>query len=200
MKDEASNATRRSAAQAIGLALVALALPLAGCAQATRETFDLSGETGVLRSAALRSGATVFVSEPVASAPTASDRIVVRAEDDSVAVLPGVQWSESLPRLFQKRLIEATQQAGLSASSNIGAQYKLRTDIRRFEIDVARNLAIVEIAVQLVDEQSGRARAARVFVMETAAPEHTGAPAVRALSEAAAGVAARAAAWTRAQI
>ncbi len=200
MKDETSNAALRRAAQAIGLAILTLALPLAGCAQATRETFDLFSETGVLRSAALRSGATVFVSEPAASAPTGSDRIVVRAEDDSVAVLPGVQWSERLPRLFQKRLIEAMQQSGLSASSNIGARTRLQTDIRRFEIDVARNLAVVEIAVQLIDEQSGRARAARVFAAETAAPEHTGAPAARALSEAAATVAARTAVWTRAQI
>lgn len=200
MKDKASNAALRSAAQAVGLTILALALPVAGCAQATRATFDLSGETGVPRSAALRSGAAVFVSEPVASAPTGSDRVVVRAEDDSVAVLPGVQWSERLPRLFQKRLVEAMQQSGLSATSNIGARTRLQTDIRRFEIDVARNLAVVEIAAQLFDEQSGKARAARVFVVETAAPEHTGVPAVRALSEAAAGVAARAAAWTRAQI
>lgn len=195
MKDEAS--TRRRAARAIGLAGLALMLPLAGCAQAPRETFDLSGEQIVSRSVSLKSGPSVTVAESAAIAPVASDRVVVRAQDDSLAVLPGVQWSERLPRLFQSRIVEAMQQAGLSASSNFGAPIRLQTDLRRFEIDVARSLAVIEIAAQLIDDRTGRTRASRLFVEETPAPDHTGALAVRSLSEAAARAAARIAAWAR---
>jgi cholesterol transport system auxiliary component len=109
-----------------------------------------------------------------------------------------VQWSDPLPRLFQRRLIEALQQCGLSASSNIGAQTRLQTDVRRFEIDVARNFAVIEVSVELVDGGGGRARAARIFVEEGPAPEHVGSQAARALSDAASRVALRIGQWTRA--
>ncbi|WP_041926962.1 ABC-type transport auxiliary lipoprotein family protein [Methylocystis sp. SC2] len=198
MKRKASAATQRKVAQATAIA--SLAFLMTACAQAPRETFDLTTETGVLRSVALRGGPAVFVPEPAALAPTSSDRVVVRAGDDSVAVLPGVQWSDPMPRLLQRRLIEALQQCGLSASANFGGQTTLQTDVRRFEIDVARNLAVIEISVQLVDSAGGRAKAARIFVEETPAPEHTGSPAVRALGEAAAHVALRIGQWTRARL
>lgn len=194
MKLMASTSTQRKATRTI--ALVLLALFVAACASAPRETFDLTADAGALRSAALRGGPAVYVPEPAAVAPTSSDRIVIRAADDSVAVLPGVQWSDPLPRLFQRRLIEALQQCGLSASSNIGAQTRLQTDVRRFEIDIARDLAVIEVSVELVE--GGRARAARIFVEEGPAPEHVGAQAARALSDAAARVALRIGQWARA--
>ena len=197
MKLVASTSTQRKAARTT--ALVLLTLFVAACASAPRETFDLTADTGALRSIALRGGPAVYVPEPAAVAPTSSDRIVVRAADDSVAVLPGVQWSDPLPRLFQRRLIEALQRCGLSASSNIGAQTKLRTDVRRFEIDIARNLAVIEVSAELV-EAGGQARAARIFVEESPAPEHVGAQAARALSDAALLVALRIGQWTRARL
>jgi cholesterol transport system auxiliary component len=198
MKQKASAATQRKVAQATAIA--SLAFLVTACAQAPRETFDLTTETGVLRSVALRGGPAVFVPEPAALAPTSSDRIVVRAGDDSVAVLPGVQWSDPMPRLFQRRLIEALQQRGLSASANFVGQTILQTDVRRFEVDVARNLAVIEVSVQLVDSAGGRAKAAGIFVEETPAPEHTGSPAARALGEAAARIALRIGQWTRARL
>ncbi|MGB5084218.1 MAG: ABC-type transport auxiliary lipoprotein family protein [Methylocystis silviterrae] len=198
MKLKASTATQRKVAQATAIA--SLAFLAAACAQAPRETFDLTTETGVLRSVALRSGPAVFVPEPAAIAPTSSDRIVIRAGDDSVAVLPGVQWSESMPRLFQRRLIEALQKCGLSASSNFGGQSVLQTDVRRFEIDVARNLAVIEVSVQLVESGGGRAKAAQIFVEETPAPGHIGSPAAQALGETAARIALRIGQWTRARL
>ncbi|MFO1125597.1 MAG: ABC-type transport auxiliary lipoprotein family protein [Methylocystis sp.] len=197
MKLVASTSTQRKAARTT--ALVLLTLFVAACASAPRETFDLTADTGALRSIALRGGPAVYVPEPAAVAPTSSDRIVVRAADDSVAVLPGVQWSDPLPRLFQRRLIEALQRCGLSASSNIGAQTKLRTDVRRFEIDIARNLAVIEVSVELV-ESGGQARSARIFVEEGPAPEHVGSQAARSLSDAAARIALRIGQWTKARL
>ena len=98
MKLKASTSTQRNAARTTTLGL--LALFVAACATAPRETFDLTADRAALRSVALRSGPAVFVPEPAAVAPTSSDKIVVRAADDSVAVPPGVQWSDPLPRLF----------------------------------------------------------------------------------------------------
>ncbi|MCC3245347.1 ABC-type transport auxiliary lipoprotein family protein [Methylocystis sp. WRRC1] len=179
-------------------ALILFALALAGCAQPPRQTFDLAGAVSAARAAPLRSGPALIVREPAAVQPTGSDRVVVRDVDGSVSVLPGVQWSERLPRLFQNRLIEAMQRAGVPAGQiSLGATAALATDIRRFEIDVARSIAVVEIEARLVSESNGATRAAQLFTAEAPAPEHTGAPAVHALGEASATVAARIAAWAR---
>jgi cholesterol transport system auxiliary component len=197
MTDEASSATRRNFCCVLYLSLFALA----SCAQPARETFDLAGPLGAARIAPSRPGPPLAVLEPAAATPTSSDRVVVRDADGGVAVLPGVQWSERLPRLFQDRLIESLQRAGVSASRfNAAAASSLAIDIRRFEIDIARSVAVVEIAARIVNESSGVARAAKVFLAETPAPERIGAPAVHALSSASAEAAARIAAWTRAQL
>jgi cholesterol transport system auxiliary component len=53
MKLKASASTQRKVAQAA--VIVSVAFLVSACAQATRETFDLTTETGALRSVALRS-------------------------------------------------------------------------------------------------------------------------------------------------
>jgi len=198
MAIETSSATRGAATGA----LLCVALALAGCAQPVRQTFDLAGVvSGGARAATFRAGAALAVREPAAVAPTSSDRVVVRDVDDSVSVLPGVQWSERLPRLFRDRLTEAMQSAGVSAAQiSLGAKIALATDIRRFEIDVAHNVAVVEIEARIVDESGGAARAAQVFTAEAPAPDHTGAAAVHALEEASATTLARIVHWARARM
>lgn len=176
----------------------AFAFVLSGCAQAQRETFDLSGAPASASHTLRKTAATLVVREPSAVAPVASDRVVVRDQAGAVAVLPGVQWSERLPGLLQKRLLVALERAGVSATLGIGMDAALQSDVRRFEIDVARDLAVVEIAARLMDERSGRERAARVFLAESPAPEHTGAAGVKALEAAAADAARQIAAWARA--
>ncbi|PPD43446.1 MAG: ABC transporter protein [Methylocystis sp.] len=176
--------------------LTAAALSLSSCAQPSRETFDLASLPAP--HAATAGGAPLSVREPAAVAPTSTDRVVVRAADGSVSILPGVQWSERLPRLIQNRMIGVLQRAGVSAGKvTAGANRALATDIRRFEIDVARNVAVVEIEARILDEASGTTRAAQRFAAEVPAPEHTGAPAVYALTQAAREALSRLAAWTR---
>lgn len=191
-----SQGTRRLAARF--LCCAAAALLLHGCARPARETFDL---IGLPRAHAAAGGPALSVREPSAVAPTSTDRVVVREPDASVSVLPGVQWSERLPDLLQNRMIGALQRAGVSAARiSPGANRTLTTDVRRFEIDVARNVAVVEIAAQILDDATGKARAAQTFAAETPAPEHTGAPAVHALADAAAQALTRMAAWARSRL
>lgn len=180
------------------LCAAAMAVGLAGCAQQSRETFDLSGAPAAASHNLRKTTATLVVHEPTAVAPVASDRVVVRDQSGAVAVLPGVQWSERLPGLLQKRLLVALERAGASATLGVGVGVALHSDVRRFEIDVARDLAVVEIAARLTDERSGRERKARVFLAESPAPEHTGAAGVTALETAAADAARQIADWARA--
>jgi len=182
------------------LALGALmAVALAGCAQGPRQAFDLVGAAGPMR-IARAGGAALGVREPAATPPTSGDRVVVRAVDGSVAILPEVQWTARLPRLLQDRLVESLQRVGVSASAVSIGSLELATDVRRFEIDVARNVAVVDIAVRLVDVSTGQARAAQAFQAEVPAPEHTGAPAVMALTQAADEALSRIAAWARGRL
>lgn len=177
----------------------ALALGLMGCAQPAGQVFDLAGASAFTRPSRRADGA-LSVREPLAVAPTSSNRIVVRDADGGVFVLPDAGWSEPLPRLLRERMIEALQKANIGAARVGGSGRALATDIRRFEIDVARNLAVVEIHIRVLDENTGAARAAETILAEAPAPEHTGAPAARALTAAAAQALARVAGWTRGRL
>jgi cholesterol transport system auxiliary component len=190
--------TQRGAGR-LWLAALMIAAALAGCAQGPRQTFDLAGAAGGLR--VVRAGGPALgVREPVATPPTSSDRIVVRESDGSVAILPDAQWTARLPRLLQDRLVESLQRVGVSASAvSIGAR-ALATDVRRFEIDVARNVAVVEIAVRLIDVNTGAALAAQSFTAEAPAVDHTGATAVFALTQAAGEALSHVAAWARGRV
>lgn len=178
---------------------ILLALSATGCATAPRQAFDLAAAAGALPRAE-RGGPSLVVREMTAAPPTSSARIVVRDADGSVYILPDSEWSAPLPRLLRDRMVEALQRAGVAAAAYGLAGAALSTDIRRFEIDVARNVAVVELSVQLVDANTGAARAAQSFVAEAPAPEHTGAPAVMALTGAAGQALAKAASWARGKL
>jgi cholesterol transport system auxiliary component len=177
-------------------ALVALAL--AGCAQ--RQAFDLAGAGAGPARIDRAGGQALGVREPLATPPTSSDRIVVREGDGSVAILPDVQWTARLPRLLQDRLVQSLQRLGVSASPVSVSPRTLATDVRRFEIDVARSTAVVEISARLVDANTGAAHASQMFTAEIPAPAHTGAPAVLALTQAADEAMARIAVWARSRL
>lgn len=181
----------------LGLTMFALV----GCAGFERQTFDLSGESArAARGRATRQSAALIVRTPEAVAPTSGERVVVRATDGSLAVLPDVQWSDLLPNLLRHRLIDALQNAGVSAGDTGASPLALLTDIRRFEIDAAQNVARADIAVRIVETASGAVRAAEAFVVETPATDHYGAPAIAALSSAAGLASGRIANWARARL
>jgi cholesterol transport system auxiliary component len=163
----------------------ALSLASAGCGAPDRETFDLSGaRTGAARGTSL-GRARYSVGEPLANQPVGSDRIVVRIGPQEIALLGGAQWADRLPRLVQTRLVAAFERAGLSAApAGAVADRQLSTDIRRFEIDATRGVAVVEIAARLVNDKDGAALASRVFVGEAPAAATGGAQAAHALEAA----------------
>lgn len=181
-----------------GLAMLALA----ACGSAPRTTFDLARPADATHAArSLR--AALAVAEPVATLPIDSDRIVVRAGPQDVSYLAGAQWADRLPRLVQARLIESFDRGALAGGAGRpgeGQEHALLTEIRRFEIDLGRQEAIVEIAARIVDERGGQARgdqarAGRVFEASAPAPLATGREAARALDDALEAVLAQIASW-----
>jgi cholesterol transport system auxiliary component len=65
----------------------------------------------------------------------------------------------------------------------LAAKYTLVTDIRRFEVDVTRSLAVVEFYVQLVGAE-GQIIATQDFVGEAPAPHDDGATVSAVLDQA----------------
>jgi cholesterol transport system auxiliary component len=151
----------------LGVAMALLSVPLAACGGGSPlETFDLSATT--FSSGAARGRGQLVIAEPVATSPANSDRIVVRPTPESIATLKGAQWTESLPHLMQTRLVQSFENSrGVRAvgrpGSGIDADYTLVSEIRRFEIDVAAQEAVVELSVKLVSERGGRVVAAGLF-------------------------------------
>ncbi len=179
----------------------AVILALAGCSAAPRETFDLSGaSSGAASRLSARAGA-VAVAEPVALQPLASDRLVIRGVAGDLAVLSDAQWADRLPRLVEARLIARLGAGGVDATfPGAVAAYQLTSELRRFEIDASRQIAVVEIAARLSSDRNGAKRGAAVFVGEAPAPRTLGPDAALALDTALNQALDRLVAWTRAGI
>lgn len=162
----------------------ALALVLAGCAGSALETFSLTAPREGIQGRAGRSQ--LVVMEPAATAPYNSDRIVVRTAPGSVAYLKGAQWAADLPALLQTRIIETFENGRLLKAvgrpdGKIVARYSLNAEIRRFDIDVQTNQAVIELSVKIIDDTSGRIRAARIFTGRAAGSAANGKVAATAL-------------------
>lgn len=184
-------------------AVLASALAFSACGGAPqRDTFDLAGLDGG-RALARPLRTTLAVAEPQAIQPVNSDRIIIRTGPNEVANLAEAQWVDRLPRLVQSRLIEGFD-VGRSTGSVVrpgeAAERVLATEIRRFEIDVGREQAVVEIAAKILDSRGAATGRGRVFTGQAPAPHSTGAAATRALDEALAATLRQIIRWTAAQL
>lgn len=156
--------SRRAPLRALVLAMAGLALAACGSSRAP-ETFDLTVPPRAKISSP--GGRQIVVAEPVALQTFESDRILVKSGDGSVSYLPGVQWSDRLPRLLQSRLVQTFENDGRAvgrSGNGVAADLVLHSDIRFFGISLAEgSQAVVEISAKMVDGNSGRIVAARVF-------------------------------------
>ncbi len=196
-RPKSTRETRAGAAAGFAAVMVALA----GCSAAPRETFDLSGaSSGAGSRLSARVGA-VAVAEPVALQPVASDRLVIRGAAGDLAVLSDAQWADRLPRLVEARLIARLGAGGVDATfPGAVAAYQLTSELRRFEIDASRQIAIVEITARLSSDRNGAKRGAAIFVGEAPAPHTLGPDAAGALDAALNQALDRLVAWTRTRI
>ena len=146
-------------------AVGAVALAVAACASGPPPTmFDLAAATPP-PARGLR--AQIRVGQPTATANLDSDRILVR-NSDTLAILEGARWSESLPALFRTRLAQSFQNAGLARwidGPAANADYEIDLDIRAFELDAQTKEVHVDIAAWIVSLGSGRIRADQIFTL-----------------------------------
>ena len=146
-------------------AAVAVALALAACASGPAPTMYDLGAAKPPPARALR--AQIRVGQPTATANLDSDRILVR-DSDTLAILEGARWSESLPALFRARLAQSFQNAGLARwidGPAATADYEVDLDIRAFELDAETKEVHVDVAAWIVSLGSGRIKADQIFTL-----------------------------------
>ena len=157
---------RRTPLRGIVPALL-LAATAAGClggGSAAPTAFDLTAPRGRQPGALLGQ---LVVGEPVGIQVYNSERIVVR-QGSSLTYLAGAQWTDTLPRLLQSRVIQAFENSSRIRAvgrpgERLTADRQLNLEIRAFEVDTARAEAVVEITGKLVNDQTGKIALARTF-------------------------------------
>jgi cholesterol transport system auxiliary component len=185
------------------LGLAVLVAVLSGCGAPPRATFDLRDASlpEPTHVSSPKRKALVRVAEPAAEQLLNSNRLAIREAGGSLGYLADAQWADRAPRLIQGRLVARLLGDGVDASFQGGATgYLLTTDLRRFEIDAARGVAVVEMAARLSDDKSGALRGEAVFSGEAPAPHTTGPDAAHALESALQPVAGELAVWVRRRI
>ena len=114
-----------------------------------------------------RSLARILVRVPTALTAVDSNRIVFRQPRGRITWLSGVQWSDSVPRMVQARLVELFENTGsfaavLRPGDGISSSHHLLTDIRRFELSF-NNVVHLELSLKLLSRKSGSIVSSRVF-------------------------------------
>ena len=195
----------RPRAIALGLAMACAGLAcagLAGCASAPPASYDLApAASAPLKARAIRGQ--LVVAEPVAGGALDSERIVIRTGPEELAYLSGAQWTERLPRLVQSRMIETFENARMLKSvgrPGMPADHALTLDLRRFEIDVTADQAVIEIAARITSDATGRTTAAQLFTATAPAPKTADGAAAAALDQALADIMRRIVVWTGSKI
>lgn len=193
-----------TAARAALVAVLAATLTACGSTQAKNDTFALTSiATADGPSARSRQ---ILVPQPSALKALDGEQIVIRPSASEIQYLAGAQWSDSLSKMVQAKLVQAFENTGRLGGVGMPGQglaidYQIVTDIRAFEVQTAgADAAVVEISAKLLNDRNGTVRAQKVF-RATAPVGGTGNTAfVKALDAAFAAVTADIVGWTLAAI
>ncbi|WP_036256715.1 ABC-type transport auxiliary lipoprotein family protein [Methylocapsa acidiphila] len=175
------------------LAVAGLASALAACATSSMVAYNLGAAPNAVAGPQPGRGK-IAVMRPTTTLAADSNRIVVRTGKDALAYLTGAQWTAPLPMLVEARLAESFEKAHLLGASG-EAGHNLQADIRRFELDVPRGEAVVEISARILDRE-GRILFERNFSASAPAAAEDGATVSAALDAALAIVIRQILAWT----
>ena len=166
------------------LAVSMLAAGLAGCGGASLTAYDLSA-LGPQQSARAPRGL-LSISPPLAPQALDSERILVRADGNALAYLPGVQWAERLPTLVQTRLVQSFENSHVlrsvvSSNERVTSDAHLETEIRSFEYSAATSEVVVSLSVKLINDRNGKIVKAQVFSARSPQGSADGAAVVQGL-------------------
>ena len=130
--------------------------------------------------------AQLVVPDPVAAATLDTDRIQRKGADGATSAFPEAQWSDTLSKLVQIKIIRTLEDARLLAGvgrpmDGLNANFQLLLDIRTFQMQTTTG--VVELAGKIIDKD-GRILTMRVFRATAPAAADTVQAAVAALDRA----------------
>ncbi|SOC42717.1 cholesterol transport system auxiliary component [Rhizobium subbaraonis] len=147
-------------------------------------------------------GKQILVPEPTALKALGSDQVVVRPATSEIQYLAKAQWSDTLPKLVQSKLVQAFEASGAlggvgKPGEGLAIDYQVVTTLRAFEVRTnGPATAVVELYVKIVNDRNGTVRAQQLF-RATAPVSGSGGPAfVSALDAAFARATADIVGWT----
>jgi phospholipid/cholesterol/gamma-HCH transport system substrate-binding protein len=166
--------------------------------------FDLVAPTGLAPPAKAPRGQ-LAVREPTAPIAYDTQKILARNKNGASAPVAGGQWSDTLPKLVQARLVRGFENANLARSverqaDDLKAEYRLLTDIRNFQLTTAgAPTADVELSAKIIGED-GKIVDAKTFRASAPAKDTDAPAAAAALNEAFRTTATELIAWAAAAI
>ncbi|MEJ0095096.1 MAG: ABC-type transport auxiliary lipoprotein family protein [Methylocella sp.] len=110
----------------------------------------------------------LVIGEPTTVLALDTQRMLARSNDGEISQLGDAQWSDTLPKLIQARIIQSFENAGLMAAvapqtERVTANYQILIDLRSFAINMTPEpVADVEFSAKIISE-SGQIVAAQLF-------------------------------------
>jgi phospholipid/cholesterol/gamma-HCH transport system substrate-binding protein len=135
------------------------------------------------------SGAQLVVPDPTALAALDSDRIQSITPAGTSAALPDAQWSDTLSKLLQVKIICAFEDAGVVGGvsrplEGVTGDFQLLIDVRKFQLSLAGPPAAeIEFSAKVLDDK-GRIAGTRIFLASAPAKGSDAASAKAALEQA----------------
>jgi phospholipid/cholesterol/gamma-HCH transport system substrate-binding protein len=116
--------------------------------------------------------AQLVIPDPTALSVLDSEKILTRSGAGVSSSLPDAQWSDTVPKLLQMKIIQAFENAGTLAGvsrplEGVTGDFQLLIDVRRFQIAAPDATADVELAGKILD---GKGRIIDTRVFRAAAP------------------------------
>jgi phospholipid/cholesterol/gamma-HCH transport system substrate-binding protein len=159
----------------------------AGPAAPPKTIYDLAAPTAFapVKDVSL---AQLAVGEPTVTLQLDSQRILVVPAADR----PGfsdAQWSDSIPKLVQARLVQAFENFNLEravtrTSPDVSADQQLLLDIRSFQVVIAKGPMAEVVLTAKVVSKDGRVLASKIFARQASLSELNPATAAAAINEA----------------
>jgi phospholipid/cholesterol/gamma-HCH transport system substrate-binding protein len=144
-----------------------------GSANKPVPVYDLVAPRNLPASPKSPTGRRIVVPEPAALVLFDTQRVLVRRETGETVPLENAQWSDSLPKLLQAKVIQTFENGGFESQvtrpmDDATADYQLLLEIRSFQVLLqGAPTAEVELSAKIVGE-GGRVLASRTF--RSAAP------------------------------
>ena len=193
-----------TAMRAVLVALVAGMLSACAGSQAKNDTFGLSSVPTVEGPSA--KSRQILVPQPSALKALDSEQIVIRPSVSEIQFLANSQWSDSLTKMVQAKLVQAFENSGRvggvgKPGEGLAIDYQVGTDIRAFEVQTGgADMAVVEISARLLNDRNGTVRAQKVFRATAPVSGSANTAFVKALDAAFSTVAGEIVGWTLSNI